>query len=324
MSNMKVIKSILIIILLIPLPACSFHFVDRMEPLTETVVSGQGKDKIVLIDISGVISTKTRSGPSLLAQKRPNHVSRVREELNKASSDKRVKGLILRINSPGGGVTASDIIYREIKRFKASKGVPVVACMMDVATSGAYYISMASDTILAHPTTITGGIGVIAFKFNTEGLLQKIGVKDESIKSGDKKDLFSPFRSNTEDEVRILGTIIDNLHGRFIDVIAENRKELAVDEIARLADGRVYTANQAVSLKLIDKIGYIDDAVDVVKKLAGITDEKTVIYHRPFSYRSNIYSSMFHRETGTINLINIDLGSMEEFTGLKLMYLSVQ
>ncbi|MDY7031381.1 MAG: signal peptide peptidase SppA [Thermodesulfobacteriota bacterium] len=309
-----------ILILTVFLSACSFHFVQQTGPLTETVVAGQGKEKIVLVDISGVITAKKRTGPSLLPEK-PNMISCVREELSKAFTDKRVRGLILRINSPGGTVTSSDIIYREIKKFKEAKKVPVVACMMDMAASGGYYVALAADAIVAHPTTITGGIGVVAFKFNAEGLFEKVGIKDDSVQSGDKKDLLSPFRPNSEDERKILQTIVDELHERFISIVAENRAGLTRDEIISLADGRVYTTGQALSLKLIDKVGYLDDAIALLKKKANITEAKTVVYHRPFSYRNNIYSGPFNPEINTINLINIDMGSIKEIMGLQLLYL---
>ena len=290
------------------------------RPLDETTVSGKGKDKILIIDISGTISTKVYSNVSPFSEK-IGIVSRVKEELQKAALDKRIKGVILRINSPGGSVTASDIIYKEIKEFKEDNKIPVIACMMDVAASGGYYISLAADTILAHPTSITGSIGVIAVKFNASELLDKIGVEDETIKSGDKKDLLSPFRPNTEEEREILNRIIGSLYQRFLDVIAEERKELSMEEIRRLADGRVFTTKQAVDAKLIDKVGYLEDAVELVKRQAGIPKAKVIIYHRPSSYRNNIYSKISPPDLNTINLINIDISTLPLAQGLHFMYL---
>ncbi|MDY6856140.1 MAG: signal peptide peptidase SppA [Thermodesulfobacteriota bacterium] len=290
------------------------------KPLSETTISGKGKDKILIIDISGTISTKVYSKAIPFSEK-ISIVSRVKEELKKAASNKRIKGVILRINSPGGSVTASDIIYKEIKEFKKDNKIPVIACMMDVAASGGYYISLAADTILAHPTSITGSIGVIAVKFNTSKLLDKIGVEDETIKSGDKKDLLSPFRPNTEEEKEILNQIIGSLYQRFLDVIAKERKELSMEQIRRLADGRVFTTKQAVDAKLIDKVGYLEDAVELVKKEAGIPNAKVIIYHRRSSYRNNIYSKISPLDPKTINLINIDIGTLPFAQGLHFMYL---
>lgn len=307
---MKGLKIYILFMLVLFLFSCAtVSIFERTRPLKEKVLSGEGRDKILLMDISGIISSKERSSPF---QEKTSIVSRVREELKKASADKRIKGIVLRVNSPGGTVTASDIIYREIKQFKKKKKIPVVACMMDVTTSGAYYVALSADAIIAHPTSVTGSIGVIALKFNIRGLLEKIGVEDETIKSADKKDLWSPFRGSTEEERRIIQGIMDNFHEKFIKVIAEGRKELSIEEIRRLADGRIYTAEQAFDLKLIDKVGYLDHAIEIAKKEAGVTKAKVISYHRPSSYKNNIYS-----------MFNVDLGALTENAGLTFMYLWV-
>lgn len=305
---MKGLKIYILFMLVLFLFSCAtVSIFERARPLKEKVLSGEGRDKILLMDVSGIISSKEKSSPF---QEKTSIVSRVREELKKASDDKRIKGIVLRINSPGGTVTASDIIYREIKQFKKERNIPVVACMMDVTTSGAYYVALSADVIIAHPTSVTGSIGVIALKFNVKGLLEKIGVEDETIKSADKKDLWSPFRGGTEEERRIIQGIIDNFHEKFIKVIAEGRKGLSIEEIRRLADGRIYTAEQAFDLKLIDKVGYLDHAIEIAKKEAGITEAKVISYHRPSSYKNNIYS-----------MFNVDLGALTENAGLTFMYL---
>jgi len=305
MKGLKIYISFILFLFLFGCATVSIF--EKTRPLKETVLSGEGRDKILLIDISGIISSKKRSSPF---KEKTSIVSRVREELKKASDDKKIKGIVLRINSPGGTVTASDIIYREIKQFKDKKKIPVVACMMDVTTSGAYYVALSADAIIAHPTSVTGSIGVIALKFNVKGLLEKIGVEDETIKSADKKDLWSPFRPSTEEEKKIIQGIIGSFHKKFIKVIAEERKELNIEEIKRLADGRIYTAKQAFDSKLIDKIGYLDDAIEIAKKMAGITKAKVISYHRPSRYKNNIYS-----------MFNIDLGALTENVGLTFMYL---
>lgn len=307
---MKGSKIYILFVLFLFLFSCAtVSIFERARPLKEKVLSGEGRDKILLMDISGIISSKKRSSPF---EEKTSIVSRVREELKKARGDKKIKGIILRINSPGGTVTASDIIYREIKQFKEKKGVPVVACMMDVATSGAYYVALSADAIIAHPTSVTGSIGVIALKFNVNGLLEKIGVENETIKSVDKKDMWSPFRPSTEEERKIIQGMIDNFHEKFIKVIAQERKGLGIEKIRRLADGRIYTAEQALDLKLVDKVGYLDDAIEIAKKKAGITKARVVSYHRPSSYKNNIYS-----------MFNVDLGALTQNVGLTFMYLWV-
>jgi protease-4 len=216
-------------------------------------------------------------------------LARVREELKKAEKDDRVKAVIVRINSPGGTITASDVLYREIAEFKARRRIPVVAAIMDVGASGGYYAALAADTIVAHPTTVTGSIGVIMLTVNAQGLLEKIGVAPVAIKSGELKDAGSPFRALTPDERALFQRVIDEMHARFVRLIVASRK-LPEDRVRALADGRIYTADQALAAGLVDRLGYMDDVVDVAKKAAGITDARLVMYHRPKEYRATYYS----------------------------------
>lgn len=298
----------------------SIPLIEREKSLDETVVSGKGRDKILLLDISGVISSKERGG-MLPFQKESSIVSRVREELKKAAADKRIKGLIIRINSPGGTATASDIIYREVNKFKETNEMPVIACIMELAASGAYYVAMSADTIIAHPTSVTGSIGVIALKLNIQGLMEKIGIENETLTAGDKKDLVSPLRPMTKEEKEIIQSMLNNLHERFIGVVAKGRKELTLEKIKMLADGRIFVAEKACEEKLVDEIGYLDDAIELVKKRAGIDEAKVIIYHRPYSYKNNIYSRMMNTDLNNINMVNVDLGDLVDDMGLKFMYL---
>jgi len=321
----RIVHLIITIILLLPLfsVGCAFFsisLVGKTKALSETVISGRGKDKILLMDISGILSTREKGG-LLSFQKEVSIVSRIREELKKAAKDRRIKGLIIRVNSPGGTVTSSDIICREINKFKEEKKIPVIACIMELAASGGYYVALSADTIIAHPTSVTGSIGVIALKFNAKGLMEKIGIEDETIKAGDKKDLWSPFRPNTEEEREILQSMLNNFHRRFMDVVAKGRKGLTMEQIKVLADGRVFSAEQAVEEKLIDEIGYLDEAIEMVKKRAAIDKAKVIVYHRPYSYKNNIYSQMIDSDFKNINLVNVDLGRLLNEMGLKFMYL---
>jgi protease-4 len=298
----------------------SIPLMERDRELDETVVSGKGRDKILLMDISGTISSKEKRG-AISFRSEDSIVSRVREELTRAAEDSRIKGLIVRINSPGGTVTASDIIYTEIKRFKEETKVPVVAAITELAASGGYYVAVAADTIVAHPTSVTGSIGVIAVKFNAQGLMEKIGVVDETFTAGDKKDLFSPMRPVTAEERDIIQTMLNSFHQRFKDLVRTGRPSLTAADIDRLADGRVYTADQALANKLVDEIGYLDDAIATVKKGAGIKDARVVMYHRPWGYKNNIYSQLIRPEVENINLINLDLSWLLGEAGLHFMYL---
>src|SRR6266540_3064549 len=262
----------------------------RIRPLREETVEGEGKSKILLLDISGVLADE--AGGVVLGSPPPRVpiVARVREELQKAGEDENVKALIVRINSPGGTITASDLIYREVDVFKTRHKMPVVAIMMDVAASGGYYAALAGDTIMALPTTVTGSIGVVMLTINAQGLMEKIGVAPLIIKSGDKKDAGSPFRQLTADERAIFQSVIDQMYGRFVTLIVQSRR-IPEDRVRAFADGRIYTAEQAKALGLVDSIGYMDDAVAAARKAAGVEQARVVMYHRPREYRSNFYST---------------------------------
>jgi len=261
-----------------------------VRPLREKTVEGTGLDKILLLDLSGVIAEEEFS--PLRGRPEVSLVARVKEELKKASEDDAVKAVVVRINSPGGTATASDILYRELTAFKAKRKVKIVSAIMDVGASGGYYVALAGDKIVAHPTSVTGSIGVIMVTVSVEGLLQKIGVAPTTIKSGERKDMGSPFRGLTEEERRIFQGVIDQLHERFVEVIAKERKGLSVDAVRRLADGRIYTAPEAKQLGLVDEVVYLDDAVALARKEAKLESAQVIMYHRPREYRSNIYSTL--------------------------------
>ena len=291
------------------------------QPLEETVLFGQGRDKILFMDIQGLISEKESSKPFQL-QTEPSMVASVKEQLDKASRDDRVRGLLLMINSPGGTVTASDIIYNEIRHFKAQRKVRVVALLNGTATSGAYYVAQGADRIIAYPTSVTGSIGVILLNINLYGLMEKIGVSEETIKSGMYKDIGSPFRKPGKGEKEILQGVVDELYGRFVSVVAENRKGQSLAEKPEWMDGRIFTARQALSEGLIDQIGYASDALDWVQSAAGVPEARVVRYQRPGAYRPTLYSrgtdKGFHAE---FNLIKLDLEGLLSSCGPTFMYL---
>jgi len=300
------------------IPACAFVTVPLAPgtlPLTEKTLQGRGRDKILLIDISGILSGESRDD-FIGRGREPDHVAVLKEVLDKAAEDKSVKALVLRINSPGGSVTASDIMYRELLEFKSKQKIPVVACMLDVAASGGYYVAMAADSVHAHPSTVTGSIGVIALKFNIKGLLDKVGVVEETITSADLKDSMSPFRAMTERERAIMQAILDDMHARFENVVRAGRPQLDAQQVAALADGRVFTAEQAREAGLIDEIGYLDDALKAAQQMASLrSDVRVVTYHRPNRYSNNIYSQ------SSINLISIGAEGPGPVLPLRFMYL---
>jgi len=278
----------------------------QIESLEEVVVEeGSGDEKILLIDIDGPISNRPKK--TLVGfQSETGMVDRIREILKKAEKDKKIKGILLRINSPGGTVTSSDIIYHEIKSFKERYNVKVYVSVVDVAASGGYYIAMAGDSIMAHPTSLVGSIGVLALKINLEGLMGKVGVEWEVVKSSKKKDFMSPFRPLTKEERTLFQETIDSYYNRFVDVVVLNRSRLDARAVKILADGRVYNARQALEKHLVDSIGYLEDIVKLAKKELNQPGLKVVTYGRPREYKSNYYSSM--GSVPKINLINLDMG----------------
>jgi protease-4 len=241
--------------------------------ISEFSAGGSGENKIAIIPIEGFIGFSETGGG---IWERENIVSEVSAALEKAEKDPAVKAVILKINSPGGGITASDVIYHRLREFKAV-GKKIVALFGPLATSGAYYIACSSDLIIAHPTSVTGSFGVIIQFFNLEGLMKKIGVGDVTIKAGEQKDLLSPFRTLTAEERMLLQEVVDEMHDRFIEVIARGRN-LDEAKTRELSDGRVFTATRARELKLVDEIGYETDAVDLARELAGLESARVVEY----------------------------------------------
>jgi len=260
------------------------------EKLAEVVlVPGPAKDKVLMIDVEGVISSAINTS---LFSREKNAVSRVYERLERAAQDPLVKAVILRLDTPGGEVTASDMIYHEVLKFKEKTKKPVIGLMMGIAASGGYYIASACDTIMAHPTTLTGSIGVLSIFPNYGDLMAKVGVKVNIIKSGEAKDSGGPFRDMTVEEKKLFQAIIDEYYEDFLGVVAGNRKDkIAAGDLRTIADGRVYTAPQALKLKLIDEIGYFDDAYKKALSMAGLKSARLVAYtYYPLS-KTNIYAA---------------------------------
>jgi protease-4 len=308
----KIVLFAIMLMMLSGMSGCTFLKVnigDEVEPLTEKAIAGKGRDKILVLDISGII-IGGETGSPLSDRKKPGLIARVREALDRASQDAHVKAVVLRVNSPGGGVTASDILYHELKTFKQKTGVTLVAHIMDVGASGAYYAALAADAITAQPTSVTGSIGVIMYRVDATGLMQKVGIQTVEIASADKKGIGSPFRPLSDDERRIFQGFIDSLYGRFTGLIAEERR-MTPDAVKKMADGRIFTSREAQEGGLIDGVGYLEDAIELAKKKAGLSEAKVVTYFRPGEYRTNIYS---------MNLINIDLGDLAD-PGAKFLYL---
>jgi protease-4 len=260
-------------------------------PIEETVVTGARhwlcRDKIAVIDVEGLILNA--KGSSLFGSS-DNPVSLFRERLDAAANDKHVKAVVLRINSPGGAVTASDVMYQDLVNFRKETKKPVIACMMDVAASGAYYLAMGSDLVYAHPTTVTGSIGVIMSLYNATGLFHLVGVTSDPIKSGPNKDIGNPGRPMTPEERALLQGMVDSFYNQFVQVVARGR-HLPEARVRALADGRVYTGLDAQRLGLVDKVGYLEDALQAAMDLACLKDVAVVAYDKCNGYRGSIYAA---------------------------------
>ncbi|MHC4570822.1 MAG: signal peptide peptidase SppA [Planctomycetota bacterium] len=268
----------------------------------EVIQAGPRTTKIAVITVQGIINgEKARD---------------IYSQLKTARKDGRVKGLIIRVNSPGGTISGSDQIHNEILKYRGEEEKPVVAFMQSVAASGGYYTSVACDTIVAEPTAITGSVGVIAGHFVLQGLLEeKLGIKPAVVKSGEKKDWPSLFRPFTEEQRQyIQEKLITPAYNRFVQVVAEGRQELTLADVERLADGSIYGAEEALAEKLIDKIGYIDEAIEEVKSLAGIEKAQVVEYRKPFSLAEIL--SVVSR-----NIPKIDATTLYELSSPQILYL---
>lgn len=293
------------------------------QELTEDVVlreSPWAVKKVALIDVDGVLQNARSS--SLLGAAGENPVSLFKEKLDKAARDADVRAVVLRINSPGGGVTATDLMYNELRRFREQTGKPVIASMLDLAASGGYYLACGADKIYALPTTVTGSIGVIMLAPEFSGTMAKIGVHMNVIKSGEMKDMASMFREMNDKDRAVLQSLIDGMYARFLDVVAQSRKSVDRDSLRGLADGRVYLGNDAKKLGLIDEVGTVTDALAAAKDAAGLASAnvKVVEYSRPLSYRPNVYAQS-DQPPGQVNLINVQLPEWLTGPAPQLMYI---
>jgi len=234
------------------------------------------------------------------------------EELRKFRDNPSVKAIVLRIDSPGGGVVASQEIYSEVLKTRADGRVKVVTSMGNLAASGGYYIAAATDRIVANPGTLTGSIGVIMELANVQGLLEKVGVQSIVIKSGAHKDLASPFRAMSAADRAILQTVLDDVHDQFIQAVATGRA-MKIEQVRDLADGRVFTGRQAQTARLVDELGDLQDAIKLAGKMVGIAGEPRVVETRKrFSLR-DVLGNVFDGKVSALIPTGINLQYMMTF-----------
>jgi protease-4 len=280
------------------------------DKLTETEVlrdpgAGTSAAKIALIDVKGMIVNAERGR---ILGRIENPVARFTESLRIAEEDSKVKAVIIRINSPGGTVTASDIMYREVLDFKERSSKPVIVLMDEVAASGGYYLSCAGDEIIAYPSTVTGSIGVIIQTFNFSGGMAKIGIKADAITSGPNKAVGSPFEPMSREHRALLQGIVDEFYANFVDIVVENRPTLSPDDLAQITDGRVVTGARAVEVGIVDRLGDLRTAFAASKRHANISRARLVKYHRPLEYVGSPYAAAPAAPAGSqVNLIQLNM-----------------
>ncbi|MEM9365221.1 MAG: signal peptide peptidase SppA [Planctomycetota bacterium] len=247
-------------------------------PVQTRVVDGVdcGAGRIAIVDVDGLITDDVISGFGSMGE---NPVALFREKIRRIEDDSTISAVVLRINTPGGGVTASDMIAHDVDRLKLSRGLPVVACLMTTATGGGFYLATSADALVAHPTSVVGGIGVILNTYNMEDTLAQYNILATPIKSGAKIDVGTPQRMMEEDEQALLEGMAKQFHDRFIERVQRTRGErLEPDE--SLFDGRVMSGQKAFDSGLIDQLGYLDDAIELAGQLAGLPSDAPVVLLR--------------------------------------------
>ena len=318
---------LVILILTTVLAGCgqtAFHIemVPTDRQLVETRIQGDAGlfvfDKIAIIDVDGLLANRRQGG---WMQSGENPVSLFVEKLDKAAADRSVKAVVLRLNSPGGTVAASDIMYHHLLEFRRETGKSVIACVLGIGCSGAYYIACGCDGIIAQPSGVVGNIGTVFQTFSVAGTMEKIGVKAVTIKSGELKDMASPLHDLSDEEHEVLQGIIEQFSEQFFEVVRNGRKTIDEQKMAELSDGRVFTAQQALQQGLIDKVGYLDDGIKWAKEIAGVKKTQVVIYHRPSNYKPNAYGLAAAGSDGIGPLVNLELPDWLNAGGAQFLYL---
>ena len=302
--------------------------------LQERVVqAGKTGDKVAIVEVEGLLMN-ARAGGLLQAQENP--VSLFTQQMRAAAKDRSVKAVVLRVNTPGGTVTASDTMYETVRDFRRRTGKPVVASAQEVCASGGYYICCAADKIVAQPTSIVGSIGVMMNTMEFTGALGKLGIRTDAIKSGPLKDMGSPYRSMEEPERKVMQEMVDEYFHRFLDVVSSTRPVQEARPTLPLAEdyrgiysGRVFSGARAVELGLADKAGRLEDAIKLAKELGKAKGAKVIMYKRPYGYGGSIYASAEPAPVGgtgdvagrRVNLVQLELPESRIFLPRGFYYL---
>ena len=275
--------------------------------VANVIADGDDSQKVAVIPIDSVIDASSRD--------------RFEKAIRQIEDDPSVKALVIEVDTPGGTVTASDEIYHRILKFKARKNIPVVTAMGGMATSGGYYVACATDEIFVQPTTLTGNIGVVMQRFNYSGAMEKIGVADASITpQGAKfKVMGSPYKPETPEGTAYLRGFAEDFYGQFKAIVETGRKGKLKDSIDKIADGRVFTAAEALKLGLADQQGYSSDAYDRAASLASLSNPTVVRYqHHPSLFE--VFGVKWGGTSSGVN-VSIDPSVLHELTTPRAMYI---
>ncbi|AQQ70842.1 Putative signal peptide peptidase SppA [Limihaloglobus sulfuriphilus] len=301
---LSIIKTVLIIIVVVGVFRALFGQ-DGMV-LERVLREGSSSRRFAVVRLNGIISTQT--------------LNSFTRHLERAVNDPSIKGVILSVTSPGGTVAASDRVHHEIMRFKSRTGKPMVAFMQGIAASGGYYASVACDSIIAEPTAITGSIGVVMQSFNVQNLFsEKLGVEAITIKSGEKKDWPSMFNEFTDEQAAYLQEkLVGPAYDRFVMLVNQGRPGLTLEQVTSLADGSIYHAEEAMAGGLIDRIGYLDDAITLLGEFAGVANPETVEYAEDFGFGGSLMSQF----KGVSSLgSKLSRETLNELTSPQILYL---
>ncbi|ELD8337416.1 signal peptide peptidase SppA [Listeria innocua] len=291
-------------------------FADTSE-LTETVIEEGGADTIAVLSVDGTIQDTGEAG-SLFSETGYNHAFFM-DQLEEVRNNDAIQGVLLYVISPGGGVMESAQIRDKILQIKKERKIPFYVSMGSMAASGGYYISAPADKIFASKETLTGSLGVIMQGYDYSELMKKLGVSDNTIKSGAYKDIMSGTRPMTDDEKKIMQSMIDDSYNEFVKVVATGRG-MSEEQVRKIADGRIYDGRQAKENGLIDAFGYQEDALEALKKEKDLKDATVIQYDAPESF-SSLFSVAAQKMSGQ----NADITQLIKLTGTlkapRMMYL---
>lgn len=293
------------------------------KPFKEQVLqpAKAAQSKVLLIEVRGILNDDPDK--SWLGEA-PSLLDSVLMQLKKAEADERIRTVLLKLNTPGGSVTASEILYHELQAFQQRTGKKLYVQMMDVAASGGYYLALAADHIQAHPTSVTGSVGVVSLTPDLSGTLEKIGVGVNVYKSGESKDMGSPFRSATAEDRRLFQSLVEEMAQRFHRRVAEHRG-LSDAQMEEVKSARIYTGLAAHQAGLVDSLGYLSQAVEAACELGGLPPCEVVSYRYRTNDNAGLYSPSAQAPlpTGTQSVLQAPLleSTLQVRPGLYYLYL---